>query len=53
MSLRYEPSSEPLHISAKQLFSNSAVYLELNVMRALKHKNVIRILGVCTQNPQP
>jgi len=23
MGLRYEPASEPLHISAKQLFSNS------------------------------
>ena len=26
MSLKYEPSSEPLHISAKELFLNRELY---------------------------
>ena len=40
MSLKYEPSSEPLHISAKWLFLNSERYLSVQVVR---YREAVRV----------
>ena len=49
MSLKYEPSSEPVHISAKQLFLNPTPTASAGNPK----RRQIRVVKVCGQVPGP